>query len=177
MQTILELEKDTEFNNIIKDIIDNETVLQMKNYIQHFNTTCFDHCKTVAYYSYLMCKELGLDYHSAARAGMLHDLFLYDWRKPRPNGKGLHGFRHPRLALNNSMKLFELNSIEQDCILKHMWPLTVKFPKYKESYIITIADKYATYLENKDYIVNNFKFQKYYRYGYVFLSMLFIKLF
>ena len=177
MQTILELEQDTEFNDIIKDIISNDTVLQMKNYIQHFDTNCFQHCKTVAYYSYLMCKKLGLDYCSAARAGMLHDLFLYDWRKPRPDGKGLHGFRHPRTALNNASKLFELNEIEQDIILKHMWPLTIKLPKYKESYIITLADKYATYLENKDYIVHNFKFQKYYRYSYVFLSMLVIKLF
>ena len=33
MQTILELEQDTEFNDIIKDIISNDTVLQMKNYI------------------------------------------------------------------------------------------------------------------------------------------------
>ena len=75
------------------------------------------------------------------------------------------------------MKIFELNEIEQDIILKHMWPLTVKLPKYKESYIITLADKYATYLENKNYIVHNFKFQKFYRYSYVFLSMLIIKLF
>lgn len=175
MQTIIEENK--EFNDIIKDIVANETVLQMKNYIQHFNTNCFDHCKTVAYYSYLMCKELGLDYRSAARAGMLHDLFLYDWRKPRPDNKRLHGFRHPRTALNNAMKLFELNEIEKDIILKHMWPLTVKLPKYKESYIITLADKYATYLENKDYIVNNLKFQKYYRCSYLFLSMLVINWF
>ena len=76
MQTILELEQDTEFNDIIKDIISNDTVLQMKNYIQHFDTNCFQHCKNVAYYSYLMCKKLGLDYRSAARAGMFHDLFL-----------------------------------------------------------------------------------------------------
>lgn len=171
------LEKNTEFENIIEDIINNETVLQMKNYKQHFDTDCFEHCKTVAYYSYLMCKKLGLDYVSAARAGMLHDLFLYDWRKPRPDGKKLHGFRHPRIALNNAMKLFELNEIEQDIILKHMWPLTIALPKYKESYIITIADKYATYLENKSYITSNLRFQKCYRYAYLFFSICFIKLF
>lgn len=163
---------ETEFYSIIQDLIENDTVKQMQHYRQHFQTTCFDHCQTVAYYCYKMCKRLGLDYKSATRAGMLHDLFLYDWRKPRPDGKGLHGFRHPRVALNNAMRLFELNKIEQDAILKHMWPLTVVLPKYKESYIITIADKYATFLENKKAIKENFKIQKCYRYSYLFLSML-----
>lgn len=174
MQTAIEDKEEIEFNSIIEELIQNDTVQQMKNYRQHFQTSCFDHCKTVAYYSYKMCKRLGLDYTSAARAGMLHDLFLYDWRKPRPDGKGLHGFRHPRVALNNAMRLFELNKIEQDAILKHMWPLTVILPKYKESYIITIADKYATFLENKQSIKENFKIQKCYRYTYLFLSMLII---
>ena len=141
-----------EFNLIISDLVQNDTVQQMKNYRQHFDTTTFDHCMTVAYSAYKMCKALHFDYKSAARAGMLHDLFLYDWRKPRPDGKGLHAFRHPRTALNNAMKLFNLNKIEQDAILKHMWPLTVIPPRYKESFIITIADKYATLSENVKYL-------------------------
>ena len=141
-----------EFNLIISDLVQNDTVQQMKNYRQHFDTTTFDHCMTVAYSAYKMCKALHFDYKSAARAGMLHDLFLYDWRKPRPDGKGLHAFRHPRTALNNAMKIFNLNKIEQDAILKHMWPLTVIPPRYKESFIITIADKYATLSENVKYL-------------------------
>ncbi len=166
------LQEEEEFNTIIEDLVQNETVQEMKKYRQHFQTSCFEHCKTVAYYSYKMCKHLGLDYKSATRAGMLHDLFLYDWRKPRPDGKGFHGFRHPRTALGNAMRLFNLNDIEKDCILKHMWPLTVSLPKYKESYIITLADKYATFLENKQSVKANFKIQKCYRYAYVILCML-----
>ncbi len=154
MQDLL---NEQEFNSIIKDLIENETVQQMKNYNQHYNVSCFTHCVTVSYYSYKMCKALGWDYRSAARAGMLHDLFLYDWRKPRPDGKGLHAFRHPRTALNNATKIFDLNEIEKDAILKHMWPLTVFLPRYKESYIITIADKYAVFLENKKVIKEKLK--------------------
>ena len=30
-----------------------------------------------------MAKKLGLDYVSATRGAMLHDLFLYDWRTPK----------------------------------------------------------------------------------------------
>ena len=79
------MENDKEFQEIINPLITNETVLQMKNFRQHYETTCFDHCYTAAYYCYLICKKYNLDYKSAARAAMLHDLFLYDWRKRQPD--------------------------------------------------------------------------------------------
>ena len=82
--------KDIEFEQIIEDIINNQTVQKMKNYNQHYDTSCYEHCKNVAYISYKICKKLKLDYKSAARAGMLHDLFLYDWRKRQDGRKGLH---------------------------------------------------------------------------------------
>ena len=149
--------ENSEFYSIIKDLIENSTVQEMKKYRHHFETSCFDHCVCVSYYAYKMAKKWNADYKSAARAGMLHDLFLYDWRKPRPDGKGLHAFRHPRIALNNAMKIFNLNKVEQDAILKHMWPLTVVLPKYKVSYIITIADKYATFLDNVNHLTPKHK--------------------
>lgn len=57
-----------EFDLIINDLVSNETVQKMKNYKQHYDTSCFEHCKNVAYYSYLICKKYHLDYISAARA-------------------------------------------------------------------------------------------------------------
>ena len=143
---------DKEFYSIVEDLLNNDTVQEMKKYRHHFETSCYDHCLCVSYYAYKMAKKWHTDYTSAARAGMLHDLFLYDWRKPRPDGKGLHAFRHPRIALNNAMKEFELNKVEQDAILKHMWPLTVFLPKYKVSYILTLSDKYATFLDNINHL-------------------------
>ena len=70
--------------------------------------------------------------------GMLHDLFLYDWRhsKKKLNLEGLHAFVHPKIALRNASELFLLNDKEKDIILKHMWPVTFfSLPKYRESYI------------------------------------------
>lgn len=52
-----------------------------------------------------------------------------------------HTFRHPKLSLKNAEKEFTLNKIERDIILKHMFPLCAKLPKYRESFIITLADK------------------------------------
>ena len=144
--------QDKEFCSIVEDLINNDTVQEMKKYRHHFETSCFDHCLCVSYYSYKLAKKWHTDYKSAARAGILHDLFLYDWRKPNPDCKRWHAFKHPRIALNKANKVFELNKVEQDAILKHMWPLIVVLPKYKVSYILTLADKYATYIDNIDHI-------------------------
>lgn len=170
-----EIEKQAEFDFIIQDLVSNETVQKMKLYKQHYDTSCFEHCKNVAYYSYLLCKKYHLDYISVARAGMLHDLFLYDWRLRQDGRKGLHAFTHPKTALTNATKLFTLNKKEKDIILKHMWPVTFfHFPKYKESYIITLVDKYCAIQESINAYRSKSSIQKLYRYAYVFLSMLII---
>lgn len=150
-----------EFNMIIYDLANHPTVQKMKLYRQHYDTNCFDHCYNVAFYSYLICKKLNLDYISVSRAGMLHDLFLYDWRKKQPEHKRFHGFRHPRIALNNASKLFDLNEKEKDIILKHMWPITIIPPKYIEGYIITLTDKYCALEESYNHYFNYFKKRKF----------------
>ena len=165
-----------EFEKIINDITTNSTVQEMKNFRQHCSTSCYDHCRNVSYYSYIICKKFGLDYVSCARAGMLHDLFLYDWRVKTDERKGLHAFRHPRIALNNSLQLFNLNNKEKDIILKHMWPCTIIPPKYLESYIITFVDKYCAIKESINCFKDSFTFKKLYRYAYVFLCLLIFRI-
>lgn len=169
--TIEKINLNKEFNEIIKDIKINETVLKMNNYRQHYNTSCYEHCLFVSYYTYFICKKLHLDFKSAARASMLHDLFLYDWRF-KNNRKGFHAFTHPKTSLENSCNLFELNDIEKDIILNHMWPVTFyRFPKHKETYIITLTDKYSAILET----FNGFKetqiYKKIFRYAYILLGI------
>ena len=165
-----------EFNMIIYDLANHPTVQKMKLYRQHYDTNCFDHCYNVAFYSYLICKKLNLDYISVSRAGMLHDLFLYDWRKKQPEHKRFHGFRHPRIALNNASKLFDLNEKEKDIILKHMWPITIIPPKYIEGYIITLTDKYCALEESYNHYFNYFKKRKLFRYTYIFLCLVFFRI-
>ena len=112
------MDNDKEFQSIIRELIENDTVQEMKKYRQHYETSCFEHCYTAAYYCYLICKKYDLDYRSATRAAMLHDLFLYDWRKKQPNKKGLHAFTHGKTACENACKLFNLNEKEKDIIIK-----------------------------------------------------------
>lgn len=151
---LVKIYKNKEFIKIIDDIISNDTVKKMRDFRQHSYTSCFDHCLEASYYCFLICKKLKLDYVSAARGAMLHDLFLYNWRKRVDGRKGLHAFTHPRLALENAQKLFELNKKEQDIILKHMWPLTIIPPRYLESFILTLVDKYCVLSEFKIHLPN-----------------------
>lgn len=164
-----------EFLNIIKDIISNETVQEMKNFRQHYETTCFDHCYMVSYYCYLICKKYKLDYISATKAAMLHDLFLYDWRIRQPDRKGLHAFTHGKLACENASKLFDLTQKEKDMILTHMWPVTMKFPTSIEGLILTFVDKYCATSETFEVLKSRMFMKKAFRYAYVFLSLLIIR--
>jgi len=137
---------DMEYLECIRELIDHEMVRSMKNYIQHSGIDCLEHSLCVSYGSYLVCRRMGLDYRSAARGGLLHDFFLYDWHIEKPY-KGLHGLSHPYIALQNASKYFHLNKLEQDIIRKHMWPLTITPPKYKETCIIIVIDKYCALME------------------------------
>ncbi|KRM76317.1 metal dependent phosphohydrolase [Limosilactobacillus coleohominis DSM 14060] len=82
-----------------------------------------------------------LDYRSTARAGLLHDLFYYDWRTTKFD-LGSHAFIHPRVALRNAEKITDLNDKERDIILKHMFGATLAVPKYLESLIVSLVDDY-----------------------------------
>lgn len=166
------IDKDYEFQEIIKELINNETVQQMKKYRQHYETTCFDHCYTVSYYCYLICKRYNLDYTSAARAGMLHDLFLYDWRIKQPDRKGLHAYTHGKTACENACKIFDLNDKEKDMIINHMWPVTVNSPKSLEGFILTFVDKYCAISESFEVLKTRFLLKKSLRYFYVLSSMI-----
>lgn len=135
-----------EYKECIRNLIHHEDVMSMENYIQHGDLSCLEHSIDVSYKSYLICRRLGLDYKSAARGGLLHDFFLYDWHIPEPE-RGLHAFSHPYTALRNANKKFYLNKKEKDIIVKHMWPLTIKPPKYRESLIVAIVDLHCSLVE------------------------------
>lgn len=75
----IRLPRDREYLDCVWDLLLNPAVRRMNQYVQHGSTTCLRHCLNVSYRSYCACRRLGLNYRSAARAGLLHDLFLYDW--------------------------------------------------------------------------------------------------
>ena len=137
-----------EFFEIINDIYVTPEFQSMADYIQHANITRLQHIMSVAFMSYTITKEKNLDYVAATRGAMLHDLFYYDWHVPGDGSHRLHGYRHPGFALRNAKALFTLSEKEENCIRRHMWPLTPTPPKYQESWIVCLSDKYCAHQES-----------------------------
>jgi len=159
------------------DVIFSESIEPMKTYIQHGTTTVFSHCVSVAKYSLLIAHFLEnrfgikVDRDSLVRGALLHDYFLYDWHDKEVPGRRIHGFTHPRKAMENAVRDFEMNTTEQDIIRKHMFPLTLIPPKHRESFIVCIADKWCALFETfkldaSDYLINKVNSDR-----QVFLSM------
>ncbi|MFV0497645.1 MAG: HD domain-containing protein [Candidatus Fimivivens sp.] len=136
-----------EFSTCIEEIINDDMVQAMDDIKHHVDgVSCLDHCVFVAYISFVLCKKFKLDHVAAARAGLLHDLYLCDWSQT-----DVSRFRrwliHPSMALKNAEK-FTLSSLERDIILKHMWPLTIRqLPSYRESAVVSLADKFCACVE------------------------------
>lgn len=139
-----------EFNSIITDIINHDDFQKMKN-ITHHGITRFNHSLRVSYYTYLVTKKLKLNYVESTRAALLHDFFT-DETSEMKTKKALR--EHPKIALENSKKYFELSDMQEDIILKHMYPITTKMPKYKESWIVDVVDDVASLYE-RTYSIND----------------------
>ena len=111
-------------------------------YIQHGDTSCMRHTVAVAYYSYMFVKKFGIrcNIDELIRGALLHDYFLYDWHK-RKLREGLHGFTHPKTALENASRDFSLTDTEKNIIERHMFPLTLIPPATVEGWVVCLVDK------------------------------------
>lgn len=134
-----------QFEECVEDLLQSPAVRSMNGVGAHYLTNCYEHSLFVAYVSFLFCRFCHWDFVAAARGGLLHDLFLYDRKRDEYEGK--HLLSHPRRALQNAVQLAELNEREKDIIVKHMWPLTLRLPKYRESYVVSTVDKICALTE------------------------------
>ena len=140
------------FDDIAKDIINTKKFNELKNE-SHHGITRFLHVMRVSKYTYKISKLLNMDYVSATRAALLHDYFTgSDF-----NGiKGIKkGIVHPDIAYENAKKEFKINEIEKNAIISHMFPLGIKIPKYKESWVLTLTDKSVATYEYTKYKLKN----------------------
>ena len=132
-----------EFWEIIKPLWDDERVQSMSMYIQHGKVTTLVHSLRVA----KLCYQLDRFFHTHCnkqvllQAALLHDFYLYDWHQKDGSHKW-HGFHHAEKAVENAKAHFSIDEKTASCIATHMWPLTLrKLPRYKEAWILTLADK------------------------------------
>lgn len=151
MKNLETYEKELDFFvDCVQTLAQEVNIKQMDEFVQHGDTPCLNHVISVAYLSYRFAinRHMKLDYKSLIRGAILHDYFLYDWRTEKNGFR--HGFIHPRIAMEKAMKETTLNDIEKNIILRHMFPLTVVPPRYREAYIVCMMDKICAVSELLD---------------------------
>ena len=100
------------------------------------------HGKRVAYISIRMAeywKIQGDELQDLAMCALLHDNALTQYISEELKKDSVINCKK-----DLSKKKTNLHCIydkEKDIILKHMWPVTFKIPKYKESFIVSFVDK------------------------------------
>lgn len=133
--------------NLVQPLLDTQEVQSMGQWNHHFGVTTYEHSLFVSYVSYRLARRFGLDDFAAARAGLLHDLYLYSPYRADSH-PGNQCFYHPIAALENAKALVpDLTEEEQNSIVSHMWPLAYRAPRCKLAFVISLADKVCALLE------------------------------
>lgn len=140
-----------EFDSIVCDITNHPKFILLKQELHH-GISRYDHSLRVAKMTYLFAKKFHFDYERATRAALLHDFYLNEETDCFSSKKTL--VLHPFIALHNSKQSFDIDKKQENMIVSHMFPLSKKFPKYKESWMISFADKCVAIHEMTRYKVS-----------------------
>ena len=123
----------------VGELLATPQVQAMKDIHHHPGVSCFEHSLFVSYVAFRLAGRWGADSRAAARAGLLHDLYLYD---PRSLPSYKQCFAHPVAAARNAAALCGgLSAQEENGILAHMWPLAPRAPRSRAAAAVCLADK------------------------------------
>lgn len=136
-----------DYLDCVSSLLDNQKVQSMRRWPHHLTVSCYDHSRNVSEMAYQIALHMGCDCHAAARAGLLHDFYLY-----AADDFGLNPYQqamiHPIIALKNARTLCpDLTDDEADAIENHMWPVARHRPHCKVAVAVNIADKTCCFLE------------------------------
>lgn len=150
-----------EWFSIVKNILLNDEFQRRKMFLHHHNMTVWDHSILVSFKSFLVGRYFHADLNVCAIAGLLHDFYSQAWlstpeleefengryvqlMKEKKSLFEMHGFTHAKDASINYIKYFPdlENKKITNSIKRHMFPLNIIPPRYKEGYIITTIDKW-----------------------------------
>lgn len=128
------------------DILASEGMQKSRAFVQHGTQSIYDHSLHVTSMCIRLSRKLHIriDERALVRGALLHDYFLYDWHE---DGHKWHGFHHAATSLKNARRDFEIGQIEADMIWCHMFPLNLRVPRCRESWILCIADKISSVAE------------------------------
>ena len=155
-------QSNVEWESIVKPILDSDEFQIRKRFVHHDNSV-YDHCMNVSYRSFLWAKKHHKNdqfIYNVTIAGLLHDFYPFPWQYSDDllpldskymtylNKKHYylfhkHGFVHAKEASINSILFYEplINKKIINSIKRHMFPLNIIPPRYKEGWIVSLMDK------------------------------------
>ncbi len=129
----------------VGDLADTSEVRSMGELRHHHSITCLEHSLFVSYIAFRIACSWGWDTKAAARAGLMHDLYLYD-SHTLPSSEQC--YKHPVAALANARRICpDLTPAEENAIVSHMWPMAHHRPASTTAAAVIMADKYCTFIE------------------------------
>lgn len=137
-----------ELEEIYSFFFNDEKVQKMKDIPMHRGSNTFNHSFLVAKVAIKRgLRHRRVNLKSILIASILHDYYLYDWRRDR-NKLKRHGKNHPYIAAKNAKADFDVTEEVQKIIQAHMWPINFReFPRTKEARIVSLADDHVALKE------------------------------
>ena len=145
---VLSIEEKIELEEMFVAFLNDERIQRMKQIPMHRGSNCYLHSFKVAKLAIKRAvRHKAVDLKVILIASILHDYYLYDWRKDRAYRKH-HTRNHPNVAIQNAVNDFDVSDKVKRIIKSHMWPANIKdFPNSKEARIVSLADKSVATIE------------------------------
>ena len=149
----LSKEEKEELENIYQSFLHDEKIIKMQDIQMHRGSSCYIHSFRVAKRAVqIALHRKNYNLKNIIIASILHDYYLYDWRRNKELLKK-HGSRHPIIANENAKRDFNIGEEISEIILSHMWPLAPKyFPHSKEAKLVNYVDDITA---TKEFLTSN----------------------
>lgn len=132
-----------DYQKLYESLYSDPRIKRLEEIQQHRGSNTYYHVLKVTRKAYQYAKHCKrrINFVDLITGAMLHDYFLYDWRKDRSKLKR-HGHRHPKIAKANAIRDFGVNKKVQNIIVSHMWPINCFiFHTSLEGHLVSLADK------------------------------------
>lgn len=134
-----------------EDILSSDRFHKAWNIRHHYSTSVAVHSERTAEYAMRICSWLKrhsvrINEEDVMRACLLHDIGMTD-DKVSHSISFRKAYLHPVRSEQIAKDEFHANAVQCNAIRRHMWPICVIPPRYKEGWIVIAADKLCSLRE------------------------------
>ena len=166
---VISEEEKKRLEEIYQRFLNDERIKRMEEIPMHFGSNCYVHSFKVAKLAIkkaLKKKEANLE--DILIGAILHDYYLYDWRKDKVRKKN-HS-KHPFVAIENAERDFQINDRVKRIIACHMYPLNKEYkPTTIEEKLVASCD---TSVATREFLSNKKHKRRVYQKTLKFISTL-----